>query len=461
MKEPLKPRPLGELLRQHGKQLPQILERISAGPKSGYPHWDKLRHLAPPGELSHDQWWLGIKLARYQQYRTLPLKDAIGRPFQYTTPDVVQEMLHKIDRKAGARIEVPEQVLDPETRDRYIFNSLIEEAITSSQLEGAATTRQVAADMIRTGRRPENTSEQMIFNNYEAISQIRQLKDEKLTPARVLALHKVLTKDTLDDPKDAGRLQTPGDERVHVVDNASHRVLHAPPPADQLKARLAQMCDFANDLASEKGFLHPILRAIVLHFWLAYDHPFVDGNGRTARALFYWSMLAQGYWLFEFVSISRILREAPAQYGKAFLYTETDDNDLTYFIVYQLEVMLRAIEDLEVYLSKKAAQVEAVVKLLKSASDLNHRQIALLSHAIRHPAKEYSIKSHQTSHNIAYATARADLFGLVDKNLLIPRQLGAKTYTFISPKDLEARLRAFGKSRRTATKPSVVRKRSI
>jgi Fic family protein len=104
--------------------------------------------------------------------------------------------------------------------------------------------------------------------------------------------------------------------------------------------------------------------------------------------------------------------------------------------------MLRAIEDLEVYLSKKAAQVEAVVKLLKSAADLNHRQIALLSHAIRHPAKEYSIKSHQTSHNIAYATARADLFGLVGKNLLIARQLGAKTYTFISPKDLEARLRA-------------------
>lgn len=451
MKEPTQPRPFPELLHQHGKKLAEILAcGISAGPKNGYLHWDKLRHLTPPGGLSHEQWWLGVKLARHQQYRELPLKDSSGRPFRYTTPDVVQEMLHRIDRKAGARIEVPEQVLDPETRDRYVFNSLIEEAITSSQLEGAATTRQVAADMIRYGRRPENTSEQMIFNNYEAISQIRKLKDEALTPARVLALHKVLTKDTLDDPKDAGRLQAPGDERVQVMDNTGHRVLHAPPPAAQLKARLEQMCEFANDLASEKGFLHPILRAIVLHFWLAYDHPFVDGNGRTARALFYWSMLAQGYWLFEFVSISRILREAPAQYGKAYLYTETDDNDLTYFIVYQLEVMLRAIEDLEVYLSKKAAQIEAVLKLLKSSAGLNHRQIALLSHAIRHPVKEYSIKSHQTSHGVAYATARADLFGLVDKSLLIPRQLGAKTYTFISPKDLEARLRAFGKGRRAA-----------
>lgn len=60
-----------------------------------------------------------------------------------------------------------------------------------------------------------------------------------------------------------------------------------------------------------------MLRAILLHFWLAYDHPFEDGNGRTARSLFYWYMRTQGYWLVEYLLISNILRKAPAQYTRA------------------------------------------------------------------------------------------------------------------------------------------------
>jgi Fic family protein len=62
---------------------------------------------------------------------------------------------------------------------------------------------------------------------------------------------------------------------------------------------------------------------------LGYEHPFEDGNGRTARALFYWSMLNQGFWLTEFLTVSKILRKAPAKYARSFLYTEQDSNDLT------------------------------------------------------------------------------------------------------------------------------------
>lgn len=52
-----------------------------------------------------------------------------------------------------------------------------------------------------------------------------------------------------------------------------------------------------------------------LHFMLGYEHPFVDGNGRVARAMFDWAMLRNGYWLFEFISVSRIIRQAPAKYA--------------------------------------------------------------------------------------------------------------------------------------------------
>jgi Fic family protein len=245
---------------------------------------------------------------------------------------------------------------------------------------------------------------------------------------------------TLDNPDSAGKLQGTDEERVHVEDSKTNEILHRPPPAEELPARLALMCDFANGEDGEKGFIHPVIRAIILHFWLAYDHPFVDGNGRTARALFYWSMLSQGYWLFEFVSISRILKEAPSKYGKAYLYTETDDNDLTYYIIYQLEVIIRAISELDVYFERKIKEVQEVENQLKNSSQFNYRQLGLLSHATKHPGAEYTIRSHQESNNVAYATSRADLLDLEAKGLLQLYRQGKKQI-FKAPSDISIRLK--------------------
>ena len=245
--------------------------------------------------------------------------------------------------------------------------------------------------------------------------------------------------DTLRDPAAAGRLQRPEDDRVEVCD-ADDQVLYHPPPAEQLPDRLDQMVQFANRDADDGAFMHPVVRAILLHFWLAFDHPFEDGNGRTARALFYWAMLRHGYRPFELVSVSRFLKKAPAQYARAFLHTETDGNDLTYFIVHQVDVIRRAIDDLDAYLETKVRQVQRVERMLKRSTDLNHRQLALLAHAVRHPDAEYTTRSHQTSHDVAYATARADLFRLAELGLLEQRRIGRRTHVFSAPPDLEARL---------------------
>ena len=187
--------------------------------------------------------------------------------------------------------------------------------------------------------------------------------------------------------------------------------------------------------------MHPVVRAIILHFWLAYDHPFVDGNGRTARALFYWSMLRQGYWLFEFISISHILRQAPAKYARAFLYAETDDNDLTYFVVHQADVIHRAICALHEYVGKKAEEVKQSERMLRAWGHLNHRQTALLAHAMRHPGATYTVWGHQNSHMVVNQTARQDLLGLVAKGLLEQGKRG-KARVFWPPVDLRKRIEA-------------------
>lgn len=407
-----------------------------------YIHWDKLRHLDPPGSLTHEDWWATIKWTRYSQQRTLPLTDADGKQFTYATPDNVLRQLHYVDQHCAGEIAMKEVVTaDDQARSHYLVNSLMEEAIRSSQLEGAATSRRVAKELLRSGRKPKDHSERMIINNYRALQFMRDGIGDKLTPNAVLELHRIVTDGTLDDPEASGRLQRPTDHRIAVIDSADDRVLHSPPPADQLPARMQALCDFANEPDDSEPFIHPVVRAVLLHFWLAYDHPFEDGNGRTARALFYWFMRERGYWLVEYLSISRILRDAPSQYAKAFLFTETDERDTTYFVLHQLGVVRRAIEELRDYLERKTAEIRDVEQLLKGSGAFNHRQLAVLSDAIRDPGRAYTYGSHATSHDVTHETARTDLSRLVDEGLLERRRVGGRQYEFIPTADLSERLR--------------------
>lgn len=406
---------------------------VKASQNGQYRHWDEVRHREPPDGLSMEEWWAAIKFSRQREFHALPLADSHGRPFQYMMPDKAWERVHKIDQRLGGRITLSEKVANPATQERYLVHSLIEEAITSSQLEGASTSRPVAKEMIRTGRPPRDTSERMILNNYHAMNFVRKNRRQRLTPKFVREVHRLVTDRTLEDPGEAGRLQRPEDDRVKVYEPKTGDLLHTPPPAGQLSDRLEKLCAFANGQEIDT-FMHPVARAIVVHFWLAYDHPFSDGNGRTARALFYWSMLSQGYWLAEYLSISTILHQARAQYDRAFLHTETDDLDVTYFIMHQLQVVMKAINDLEGYLTRKMAEVKRTEKLIKD-SDLNHRQIALLSHALRHPDQVYTVKSHQKSNNIALETSRLDLTDLEEKGLLTRHRMG-KAHGFTPKPDL-------------------------
>lgn len=290
--------------------------------------------------------------------------------------------------------------------------------------------------MLAEGRRPRDRGERMILNNFITMQRLMTWKSEPLTPELVLSIHRQISEGALDKEDGAGRLRRT-DEPIDIADEMTGTVFHLPPPASELPERLEAMCRFANTEDGE-GFIHPVIRAIILHFWLAYDHPFVDGNGRTARALFYRQMLHSNYWLFEFISISQFLRKAPVQYGEAFLHTETDDNDLTYFIVHQASIIRRALLELHDYVCQKSKETRATLRLLHEMPGINHRQQVVLTHALRHPNHVYSIAEHQTYNGISYATARGDLLGLAERGLLDRKQDG-KAFAFVSPVDLKGR----------------------
>jgi Fic family protein len=282
--------------------------------------------------------------------------------------------------------------------------------------------------MLRSGRAPRDRSERMIANNYRAMEYVRRRRNDPLDPEFVLELHDIVTRGTLDNEDEAGRLQRSDEERVAVY-SPEEEIIRLPPPAEELPARLEAMCEFANS-SDETGvepsgtFMHPVVRAILLHFWVAFDRPFADGNGRAARALFYWSMLRQGYWLAEFLTISSILKNAPGQYATSYLYTETDDGDTTYFVLYQLRVILRAMDELEGYLERKMEETRKIEALIRNGSGLNHRQTTLLAHALRNPYATYTVKEHSSFHNVVQATARTDLDGLTERGMLVKNKAG-------------------------------------
>lgn len=434
-----------ELVAKLGPEaVPRSLSALrSLPPDEGrYLHWDKLRHLSPPGDLSSEEWWLGLKTRRAAEARALPWGDKEGTQFRYGLPDMLLKRLHRVDQRASGEVAMDEVVTsEKQAGQRFLVNSLMEEAIRSSQLEGATTSRRVAKEMLRSGRKPRDRGERMIANNYRALQFVREKMGKTLDLDALLELHRTVTEGTLDDPSAAGRLQRPGEKRVAVFDrDDDEHPIHIPPPAEELPERMRALCDFANEGGDDDRFIHPVVRAILVHFWLAYDHPFEDGNGRTARILFSWLMQQRGYWLVEYLPISPIIREAPAKYARAFVESETDEGDVTYFLIHQLKVMEKALERHDVYIRRKIAEVRDVERSLQDADGLNHRQLALLTDAVRNPDGAYTFGSHATSHRVTHETARSDLSDLDERGLLLRRSKG-RGYIFEPVPDLAQRLK--------------------
>lgn len=393
-------------------------QRLGTG---DYYHWEELGYRLPPNGLTKDEWWIALKLCRHAQSRKTIIPFGDGSTFWWTMPDLLIERLHEIDVKAGVAVRPDARRIVTDASAEYLRDmSPLFEAVTSSQLEGAPTTWSDAKCMIRTGRKPRDLGERMILNNYKAMQRIVEIKDHPLTVDLIKELHHTLTVDTLDKPDAAGRYRRE-DEYIRVADDET--VFHVPPHASRMAVEMEALCSFANEDGKDGTYMPDIVRAIVLHFWLSYEHPFCDGNGRVARALMYWSLLRSGYSVFEFVSISNILKKAPSKYVRAFTYVETDEGDLTYFLLHQTKAILRALDEFKDYIGRKARKIQDAESLLKG-SRFSLRERTILVQALRNPGYPIRISDCQTWCAVSYATARSDMIKLQNHGLVEMRKEG-------------------------------------
>lgn len=374
-----------------------------------YLYWDKVKYMAPEG-IKPEILWHAVKIRRSTNRNII----FFGKyKFHFTITGKMQALLHEFDMNFGGNLGAGNIIPEKES-NMYLISSIMEEAIASSQMEGASTTRRVAKDMLRKQLKPVNKSQQMIVNNYSTIRYLVEHKDEPFTVEALKDIHKAISSNTLDNKDDEGKFRS--DNNIYVVDNITGEVAHTPPEADELHGLLSELCDFANEPPGNP-FVHPIVKGIIIHFMLAYFHPFVDGNGRTARSLVYWYLLKNGYWLTEYLTISRVIYRMKTRYEKAFLYTEEDEMDLSYFINFNLNAMKKAYEELKSYLHKKIKEQDDFYTF-RGFSDINERQIRIIKILKRKPAFFFTVKELTTRFEISPKTARSDLQRLVERGIL-------------------------------------------
>lgn len=331
----------------------------------------------------------------------------------FVTPQM-QGLLYELDQLLHADRFVAE-LIPPAHKRRYLMSALMEEAIRSSQIEGAATTRRVAKEMLRKNITPRDRSQRMILNNYRTMALLQEQRDAEMTEELLLQIHRSMVRGTLERTADEGRFRTVEDE-VYVEDQLTHEVVHTPPPAAELADFLQSFLSLCND-REQPTFIHPILRGIIIHFLIGYMHPFVDGNGRTARALFYWYMLRSGYSLLEYLSISQIIYKGKRQYEEAYLKVETDDLDLGYFVHYHLRVLRLSIESFKSYAEQKLKEQDYLTPILR-IGDLNERQMQILRLYQERESLVLTGREVEQRFGVSQPTAKSDLKGLVERGFL-------------------------------------------
>ena len=411
------------LLKRVDPNIMPIVDKVNAD----YEYWDKVKYKKLPEGFTPQMLWTHVKASRLRSM--MPVWEKYGINLCITSQ--MQRLCHEFDMKFGSFWEVEGEAQSAEKK-YYLSSSLMEEAIYSSIMEGASTTRVVAKDMLRKKKSPQNKSQQMIANNYNTIQYIVEHKDEPLTEEALLHIHRLMTEKTMDNPEDAGRFRT--NDKVVVADMVEGDIIYTPPSFQEIPEFVDDLCDFFNN-DNPRTFIHPIIRGIIVHFMLAFMHPFVDGNGRTARALFYWYMLKEKYWLTEYMSISRVIAKSKPSYEKSFRYVENDGNDIGYFVAFNLRALDISFQQLTDYIQRKQREKKAATSFM-IAGNINYRQAMILQRLKEEPNTIMTVKDVQEQFSVSSMTARKDLSDLVQQGYLTEIAINKVTRGYIKMQEV-------------------------
>lgn len=352
-----------------------------------------------PVSLPIARFWPVMEEARKKAAVRLPLLTQDGEPFWFVVNKSVEEQCDAVARMAR-RSDLLDG-LAPEVME----DATIDEAVWSSAIEGAFTSRAEAARIIRQDKTPASKSEQMVKNNYRALLYVLENLEGPITAKTLVDIARIVTEGASDERVDAFRT-----ESVYVMGREG--VIYTPPDAQDVPRLVDDLLEF---IATSE--LHPLLKACIAHFYFAYVHPFMDGNGRTARALSYMMLLRTGYDFFRYFSISGLVARERNSYYRAMRDVEQGGGDMTYFIDFYSSMLSRSVRKMEEQFVRHIL-TEKKLKALEAAGKMNERQMKGARRLLEGEPERVTTQTWKKKYRITTETARRDLLLLCEEGVL-------------------------------------------
>lgn len=308
-----------------------------------------------PSSVPISKFWPELLKARKNIQVELPLLNKDGQNTWFCLIPYLNKKLGEIEEIASLDIfnQIPHKM-----KNTVIFDALVDEAFNSSVIEGAFSTKKRSKEMITNKETPTNKSEQMISNNHEALVFVLQNIDKPITEDIVLAIYKIVTKDTLDIED---RVLKYRDDAVFIVDPNKAKLIYEGPDYRTVQLLMDSLFDFIK----RDDELHPISKSAIIHFYFVYVHPFFDGNGRTARCIAYMYLLQNGYDAFKFFSLSSLVKEERNKYYQAIKDVEDNKSDMTYFILFYSNIIFQSIGNILKRLKKELGKTLILSEIKK------------------------------------------------------------------------------------------------
>ena len=333
---------------------------------------------------------------------------SIEPKFWFYPADIIHKKINDIE-KLGK--DLYEQInKNASFKTEFLLDSAIEEAITSAIYEGAQSTRAQAEQLIASGERPKNKDEWMLIKNFKAMKWVKNNQQTALSKKVILQLHHIVTENTLegDDINFQGKFRN---DKVFVGPHEG--INHG-----KIEQAINEMIQLTTN---NPRYFHPLLKGILVHYFMGYIHPFFDGNGRTARALFYFKSIRNQLNYIELLSVSAYLRIHGKQYENSFVKVKENEYDLTYFIDFCLDSILSALKEV----SRKVGYLLRMTDL-KERFELSQTQIGLIQRMALHKFRTIDIEEYAQQISKSREFARQELKRLLDLNLVSEIKMSKK-----------------------------------
>ncbi|HPP24363.1 MAG TPA: Fic family protein [Candidatus Saccharicenans sp.] len=288
--------------------------------------------------------------------------------FRYT-----HKIVNNLTAIAKARAVILNAPLIPKWEVSLRREALLRSAHSSTAIEGNPLTLEQVSELAA-GRdiMVRRKDKKEVLNYLEALEKIPEFAERKpFKFSDLLELHKLVTRDTLENPADEGSLRN---QQVAVVNRATGQIIFMPPPTDRVGALVEEFLEWFN--SEEVNEIDPVIEAGLAHYELVRIHPFVDGNGRTARVMASIVLFKRAFDIKRFFALDDYYDKDRRAYYTALKTVDQDRLDLTGWLEYFTEgvaVSLKAVEDKVIGLSQD-------IKFLKQRGQiaLTERQMKIV-----------------------------------------------------------------------------------